>query len=473
MKSILSLLAGSSLLAASTLAHAALANAEPTPLPETRAHYDQRMAWWSEARFGMFIHWGIYSQAAGYWDGKPMSGAGEWLQITHKVPTSQYSKLVQQFDPEQFDAKKWVQDAKDAGMKYIVITSKHHDGFCMWPTKLTDYSIASTPWYKKHHIDPLKQLSEACKAAGIRFCVYYSIWDLHEPDYAPRPSFHDTDKNHKPDMKKYVEYMKDQLKELITNYHPGVIWFDGEWKGWTTAEGVEVYNYIRTLDPTIIINNRINPSRGHSGLSTANERLGDYGTPERTVPVNGFAKGVYWETCQTMNADVTWGYKKQSHSFKSSETFIRQLIDVASKGGNYLLNVGPTGEGIIPQPEIDRLAAIGKWMKVNSAAIYGTSASPFPKGIPYGRATQKGNTLYLEVFDWPKDGKLVVPIKNSVTKAELLTANGGVPLTANSSENGLTVSVPATAPDAIASVVAITLNGNAEPIENGAAASAK
>ena len=249
-------------------AAADLADATNT-IPETPAQHDARMAWWRQARFGMFIHWGLYSVAAGEWRGQTTPHIGEWIQHDLKIPTSQYETLVSQFDPEKFDARQWVQIAKDAGMKYIVITSKHHDGFDMFPSKLTDWSIKSTPFKR----DPLRELSEACRAAGIKFCCYYSIMDWHHPDWGQRESWNDTATG-TPDMDHYMAYLKGQLGEIITNYHPALLWFDGEWESpWTHERAVDLYDYLRKLDPKLIINNRIDKARkGMAGMNEGDRR---------------------------------------------------------------------------------------------------------------------------------------------------------------------------------------------------------
>src|SRR5215469_2358767 len=362
---------------AATQVPAADAPADNPYLSETPAQHDARMEWFREARFGMFIHWGLYAQAAGSWDGKPNDGAGEWIMNNVQIPDSQYARLVPQFNPVKFDARTWVRIAKNAGMKYIVITSKHHEGFGMFPSALTDWCIKSTPFQR----DPLKELSVACKEGGIKLCFYYSIMDWHHPDYLPRKSWNDQ-ANPNADFERYVAYMKGQLKELLTGYGPiGLLWFDGNWENtWNYDRGADLYRYIRRIQPGLIVNNRVGQDRnGVAGTTDGQQRVGDYGTPEQTIPANGFGPGVDWETCMTMND--TWGFKKQDQNWKSTETLIRNLVDIASKGGNYLLNVGPTGEGLIPESSVERLKEIGSWMKVNGEAIYGTTASPFARQL--------------------------------------------------------------------------------------------
>lgn len=428
------------------------ANATNAASKESSAARDARMAWWRNARFGMFIHWGLYSQAAGYWEGKPTGGAGEWIMTDMKIPREQYAKLAAQFDPVKFNADQWVQTAKAAGMKYLVITSKHHDGFCLFDTKATTYNVVdATPWHK----DPLLELSRACRRHGVKFCVYHSIMDWHSPYQVPgqpdpeHPVYNPTSFA-RGQKEAYVEYLKSELKELITRYHPALLWFDGQWmNGWTDEDGRALYQYLHGLDPALIINDRV-------------KGAGDYETPEQYIPPNGLP-GHDWETCMTMNN--TWGYKRDDHDWKSTETLIRNIVDIASKGGNYLLNVGPTAEGLIPGASVERLKEIGSWMKVNGEAIYGTTASPFARQLPWGRCTRKtaGNktTLYLHVFNWPADGRLVLPgLQNKISAAYLLA--GRQKLAAQNGEEGLTISLPAAAPDKVSSTVVLKFKGAPE-----------
>ena len=275
---------------------------------ETPAERDQRMDWFREARFGLFIHWGVYSVPAGEWNGQ--TRYGEWFLEETKMPVSQYEKYATQFNPVKFDAREWVRMAKDAGMKYLVITSKHHDGFGLWPSELTDWCIKSTPFKR----DPLKELSVACKEGGLKFCLYHSIMDWHHPDWGIRRAWNDKASG-TPDMDRYVVYMKGQLKELATRYGPlGILWFDGEWENpWTHARGLDLYNYVRGLQPDIIINNRVGKGRGGmAGMDKGPERVGDYGTPEQEIPPTGFGPGVDWESCMTMNDH--WGYNKNDQN---------------------------------------------------------------------------------------------------------------------------------------------------------------
>jgi alpha-L-fucosidase len=456
------------LLAALAPAVVSAADSPDSYTNETPAQHDARMAWWRDARFGMFIHWGVYSVPAGEWNGH--TNYAEWfLEETH-MPVSQYEKYADQFNPTNFNATAWVQAAKNAGVKYIVITSKHHDGFAMYPTALSDWSISRTPFKR----DPLKELSEACHAAGIKFCVYYTIMDWHSADWGIRRPWNDVAaKAGPPNMDRFEDYMKGQLKELITRYGPlGLIWFDGNWESpWTANRGREIYDYVRSLQPSVIVNNRVGkPENTPGGGFAKTGAVGDYGTPEQTIPATGFGPGVDWESCMTMNDH--WGYNKYDQNFKSAQTLVRNLIDCASKGGNYLLNVGPTSTGLIPAPELERLKEMGDWLKVNGDAIYGTTASPFKK-LPWGRCTKKVSadgketTLYLHVFNWPADGKLVVPgLKNTVEKAYLLNKSNWLGwhhrLQFVNGEDGVTISVPAEASDKISSTVVLKIKGQPE-----------
>lgn len=354
---------------------------------------DPRLDWWREARFGMFIHWGLYAIPAGEWEGRVYGGASEWLLNTAQIRLEDYKPLIHQFNPERYDPESWVRLAKEAGMKYIVITSKHHEGFGLWDSAYTEWDVARTPYGK----DLLGPLAEAARRHGIRLCFYYSIMDWHHPDYLPRRAW-DPRPEHQPDFARYVDYMKAQLRELIENYGPlGVLWFDGEWEHtWTTELGDELYDYVRSLQPDIIVNNRV--SKGRRGMQgmTEGAAKGDFGTPEQEIPTSGFP-GVDWESCMTFND--SWGYHAHDHNWKSARTVVEMLVDCASKGGNFLLNVGPNALGEIPAPSVERLQEVGRWLRVNGEAVYGTQAGPFLKPLPWGRVTRKDNTLYLVVFD--------------------------------------------------------------------------
>ncbi|OGU45258.1 MAG: alpha-L-fucosidase, partial [Ignavibacteria bacterium GWB2_36_8] len=348
---------------------------------ETKEERDKRMEWWRDARFGLFIHWGLYAIPAGEWNGK--TNYAEWIRNQAEIPIDEYDKFVGQFNPVKFDADKWVSTAKNAGMKYIVITSKHHDGFCLFDSKFTDYDVMSTPFKR----DILKDLSEACRNEGIKLCFYYSIMDWHHPDYLPGRDWENRS-SEGADFDGYIQHMKNQLKELVINYGDiGILWFDGEWENtWNEERGIDLYNYVRSLQPDIIVNNRVDPNRGGlEGFAPEGVTMGDFGTPEQQIPSTGLP-GIDWESCMTMNDH--WGYNKNDKNFKSTKDILQMLADIASKGGNYLLNVGPTSEGIFPAESVEILSEVGSWMKVNGESIYGTSSSLF-NSLEWGRCTQK------------------------------------------------------------------------------------
>ena len=427
---------------------------------------DERMKWWRDARFGMFIHWGIYSVPAGTYKGQQIQGIGEWIMNSAHIPVAEYEQFAGQFNPAKLNADQWVRIAKNAGMKYIVITSKHHDGFCLWDSKVSNYDIMDATPFKR---DILGELSAACKKQGIRLCFYHSIMDWHHPDAQGPfyPNYNDGSRSN-PNFERYAEnYMKPQLKELVNNYGPlGVLWFDGEWiPEWTEEQGKDLYNYVRELQPNIIINNRVGKGRkGMEGFSKDEEYAGDFGTPEQEIPPRGLP-GVDWETCMTMND--TWGYKSYDDNWKSNEVLLRNLVDIASKGGNFLLNVGPTSEGLIPQPSVERLAAMGEWMKVNGESIYGTTASPFGM-MPWGRCTAKPGKLYLHIFEWPANGKLeIAGLTNKVEKAYLLADKKAGLAVSQESEENIVITLPEKALDPIDTVVVLEIKGEPDVAPQG------
>lgn len=326
-------------------------------LDETQEDFDSRMEWWRDAGFGMFIHWGIYSVPAGVYDGE--ARYAEWIMDQAKIPKEVYEKYAEEFNPVKFNAEDWVRMAREAGTRYIVITSKHHDGFCMWDSKVSDYDIMDRTPYKR---DVLKELAEACKKEGVRLCFYHSIMDWHHPDAYGE------------NFDRYREdYLKPQLKELASNYGDiGVLWFDGEWiSEWTEEQGKDLYNYVRNLKPDIIINNRVGKGRsGMQGMNKYKDAAGDFGTPEQEI-LEG-ASILDWESCMTMNDH--WGYASYDENFKSTEMLIHNLVDIAAKGGNYLLNIGPTSEGLFPDESIKRLKEIGEWMDINGEIIHNSGS---------------------------------------------------------------------------------------------------
>jgi alpha-L-fucosidase len=421
---------------------------------------DARMRWWREARFGMFIHWGLYAVPAGEYKGQRSRSTAEWIMEWANIPRRDYEQFASQFNPVKFSAAEWVGLAKRAGMKYIVITSKHHDGFSMFDSAVSPYNIVAATPYKR---DPLRALSDEAKKQGLKFGVYYSILDWHHPSATvTAPGKDPTAGNRVTVLREgqkdsYVSYMKAQIKELITKYDPAVMWFDGEWVDWwTEPDGKDLYQYIRALKPDMLINNRVGKGRnGMRGLNKDDQDYaGDFGTPEQQIPAGGLP-GVDWESCMTMND--TWGYGAADNHWKTAEALIRNLVDIASKGGNYLLNVGPTAEGVIPAPSVERLDAIGRWMQVNRESIYGTTAGSFKTPPAWGRVTAKPGKLYLHVFDWPSNGVVALSgFTGRVSRASLL-ADPKTPLVTSSTADGLTINVGATAPDPVASVIVLDL----------------
>ena len=401
---------------------------------ETVARRDARMKWFREARFGMFIHWGLYAVAAGEWNGKPVttaadgnwfSNAGEWIMYDARIPIADYAAMVSKFNPVKYDPEKWVLAAKAAGMKYMVITTKHHEGFAMFKTAATPFNIIDATPYKR---DPMKELAAACRKHGMKLGFYYSQnLDWHHPGGGGN----DWDKAHQGDADQYVDKIViPQVREILKNYGDiAVIWWDIPGGAINKARADRIYKTVLELQPKIVMNNRL--GGGY---------WGDTETPEQHIPATGYP-GRDWETCMTMNN--TWGFKSLDNKWKSAETMIQMLCDIASKGGNYLLNVGPTADGEIPQESLDRLTEIGKWMKVNGQAIYGTSATPFPQGVPWGRVTQKGNSLYLMVFTLPADRTLVLPgLTTKAKKARFLDSAIKAKLVVANDAQGVKVTVP-------------------------------
>jgi len=412
---------------------------------------EDRMAWFHDAKFGMFIHWGIYSVPAGEWKGE--KDHGEWIQYTGNIHSAEYEKFAAQFNPVKFNSDEWVSLAKESGMKYIVITSKHHDGFCMYDSKLTSYDIVDASPYRK---DPMKDLSKSCQEHGLKFCFYYSVKDWHHPEYPQKytrfkkiqpEGFHGSP-NPNADINKYFDYMEGQVKELLSNYGPiGIMWFD---LGVPFDDpenrpfGEHLVDVIHELQPNCLINNRL------SGIGA------DYGTPEQRIP--GGKSSQAFEVCMTLNRH--WGYNKNDNDWKDAETVIHNLVDIVSKGGNYLLNVGPTSEGLIPQESIDILTEVGAWMKQNGESIYGTQ--PGGPSIRWNhdiaRITTKDNKWYLHIFDWPEDNKIFfrkIPLK--IKKAYLLSDKDQSVLQVKYYNDDVSVMIylHENAPDAIDSVVVL------------------
>ena len=432
-------------------------NAADIPIPEPPkdvplaaapdAGAQQRLAWWSEARFGMFIHWGLYSQDGCFYKGT--NGGSEHMMQRLKIPLADYARIADDFNPVGFNADEWVRIAKDAGMKYMVLTSKHHDGFAMYASETNDYNIVErTPW----HRDPVQELAGACRKAGLKFGVYYSLGrDWADPDVPTRDGYRSNTWDYPDESKKvFARYferkVKPQITELLTHYGLiAVLWFDTP-EEISAAESHELVALIHRLQPDCIVNSRV----GHG--------LGDYGVSEQKIPGGADAKP--WETCMTLNGH--WGYFKGDEKWKPAPTVIHNLVDIISKGGNYLLNVGPTGKGVIPAGAVADLSAVGAWMQVNGEAIYGTKAGPLKTVPSWGRVTQKGDNLYLHVFEWPKDGKLVVPeigTTQAMLSAHLLADKSGARLNLkqDAAAGTVVIDVPAQPLDPADTVVVLQL----------------
>ena len=406
---------------------------------------EERLRWFKEAKFGMFIHWGVYS----------VIGRDEWARNIFQIPQAEYDKYIPRFNPVKFNADAWVDLARNAGARYMVITSKHHDGFSMYRSNVSDYGIKLTPY----PYDPLKLLADAARRKGMRLGFYHSIMDWHHPDYRPRRAW-EYPKTYKEggNNRRYVDFMKAQLRELLSNYGDvAVLWFDGEWEKTlvdTNSED-EVYDFVHGLQPNTLINDRLYDRRPGNRA--------DFGTPEQFVPATGLrdpttGKPLLWESCVTVNTS-SWGYNKYETEFKTERDLIRMLIEVVSKGGNLLLNVGPKPDGTIQDEFITRLNAIGRWMKVNQAAIYATTASPFERMAFFGRATTQGNKLYLHVFQWPSDGILRVPGLHNLVHAAHLLADPDRPITSERDGDDILLHVPGEAPDEVAPVIELQLDG--------------
>ena len=397
-----------------------------------------KMKWWKDAKFGMFIHWGIYAVPAGKWENT--TTYGEWIMHTAKIPRSTYSALAKEFNPTKFNAEEWVKLAKSAGQKYIVITSKHHDGFAMFGTKASPYNIVDATPFKR---DILKELADACRKHDMKLGFYYSqAQDWYHPGGAVSGN-KEWDSSHIGNMDKYIdEIALPQVKEILSNYGDvAVLWWDTP-TNMTKSMTQKLANVVKQY-PQLITNNRLGAGMG-----------GDLETPEQFIPATGFP-GRNWEVCMTMNGH--WGFNAWDDRWKSTKELTQKLVDIVSKGGNFLLNVGPNAEGIIPVVCQQNLLEIGDWLQLNGESIYGTSASPF-HFLSWGRATRKGQIIYLHVFDWPKNGQLDVPIGNKLKRAYLL-ADPKKNLKIIASKNSNQLQLPSYAPDKISSVIAIEFEG--------------
>ncbi|MBI5852743.1 MAG: alpha-L-fucosidase [Planctomycetes bacterium] len=377
----------------------------PTRAPDAGPRpYESRLQWWAEARFGLFVHWG------------PVSLAGTEIGWSRgaQVPIAEYDQLHERFDPRQFDAAAWAKVAANAGMKYVVLTTKHHDGFCLWDSALTDHSIAHTPFRR----DVAKELAEACRAQGLVFCAYHSICDWHHPDY-PLGSPGGRSKKPNPDMARYESYLRGQLQELFTRCGPlGLVWFDGEWEEpWTRERGDALYRYCRSLQDSVIVNNRVSKARQGMG-GTSRQSLGnagDYDTPEQAI--GKYQDQRPWESCITICSQWAW---KPADGLKSLPECLHTLLRCAGGDGNLLLNVGPMPDGRIEPRQQERLAEIGAWLASYGESVHGTRGGPW---LPARDVvtTRKDRSVFVHVLRWRDEVVTLPPIARRITGSALLT----------------------------------------------------
>ncbi len=427
----------------------AAAPCDAGPPQETPEQRDARMAWWREGRFGLFMHWGLYALPAGEWKGleKQKDLGGEWIMYNARIPVKEYEPLARQFNPVQFNADEWVRLAEDAGMRYMVLTAKHCDGFAMFASKASRYNIFdATPFAH----DPIGDLARACAERKMKLGFYYShSWDWHEPDALGLDNAWDFPDRPKKDFAKYLrEKSMPQVEEIVSQYKPAILWFDVP-NDLTRAQSEEFLSIVRRHLPDCIVNDRVGNG------------LGDYATPEQFIPPEGI-KGDF-EVCMTLNDH--WGFDKNDDRWKPAVIVVRNLVDIVSKGGNYLLNVGPTAQGVFPAAAGKILHEVGAWMKVNGESIYGTTAGPLRR-LPWGRSTAKPGAIYLHVFDWPANGRLVVAgLKNNVSGAVCLSDAGlsHKPLeVVRLSEHDVEICLPAQPPDPMDTVIAVSIEGMPE-----------
>jgi alpha-L-fucosidase len=401
---------------------------------------DAAMAHWRADRFGIMIHWGVYAIPGGWWNGKEVRGAAEWIKVFAKIPKAEYDALLPQFNPTNYNPQAWAKQFKATGAKYVVITTKHHDGFCLWDSKFTDYDIGGTP-YKK---DLLQPLADALRAEGIDVGFYYSIIDWHHPDYRASVKTDDD----KAAYARYIQYMKDQIKELLTKFGPiTTLWFDGRWDpAYKTNPqiGKDLEAYCRSLSPGLVLGDRV---RAYDSVADY-----DFGF-ERRLPAKQPATD--WECCMTMTENA-WGYHAtwSGNGWKTPRYLCELLTRCSAMNGNFLVNIGPRSDGTIRPEETQRLERMARWMAVNSEAIYGTEAGPaleLPDGI---YTTRKGSRIFVHVYRWPDTDKL--KLKGlAIASATMLTANSPKPVNL---ENGDTLTgLPQTPPDNIATVFALDL----------------
>jgi len=396
-----------------------------------------------DKRFGMFIHWGPVS----------LRGTEIGWSRGDQVAVSDYDNLYKEFNPVLFNADAIVKTAKDAGMKYLTITARHHDGFCLWPSAYTDFDISATP-YKK---DIVGALNEACKKQGIKFCIYYSVLDWHHPDYPIHSSKNQTI-DPKSDMNRYVVYMKNQLKELITKYDPYMLWFDGQWeKPWTDEMGKDLYAYLKKLKPDVIINNRLGKEFAamENKEIDAAKMVGDYDTPEQVVGKLNMTTP--WESCFTICNQWAW---KPNDKMKPLKECLEIISKTAGGNGNLLLNVGPMPDGRIEARQIERLKEIGDWLKINGEAVYNTLGGPYQPNHDYA-TTRKGNKIYLHILNTSLTKLNLKAVHGKKVQKAYLLNNQAINV---DQKDGISVALPtgqANQPDYI---VVLEFDGNVEDV---------
>jgi alpha-L-fucosidase len=407
---------------------------------ETAAQQQARLQWFREARFGLFIHWGVYAVPAGMWQGK--SVGAEWIMNQGRIPVADYRAFAEKFTAAKYDPAAWAQLAVEAGVKYVVITAKHHDGFALYDTAFSDWNAVQASGAKRDLIAPL---AAAVRAHGLKFGTYYSQsqdWVNPGGGKGRTPPWDEAQKQG--DFDTYLKTIAlPQVRELLDKFHPDILWWDTEYS--MTPERARPFFDLVLAHPALIHNSRLG-----GGV------LGDFRTSEQRIPASAML-GRALEVNMTINR--SWGYRADDLEWKSAQQLIRNLSDIASKDGNYLLNVGPTAEGVIPQPEVDRLLAMGRWLKVNGDAIYATRGGLYLKPLDWGRTTFRtvaggATTLFVHVWDWPADGKILLPgIKQAPRSGRLLAT--GAAVTATAAPGGLLVTLPGTAPDPDVSVAAL------------------
>jgi alpha-L-fucosidase len=435
--------------------------AEPGAVVESPEQRDTRMTWWREARFGMFVHWGVYSHLGGVWQGKPVRGYAEHIQRILKIPISVYREQVAgTFNPAQFDADEWIRTAEAAGMGYFIITAKHHDGFAMYDSKVSEYNIVkATPFGR----DPMEELRAACRKYGVKFGFYYSHafdwgdpngpgndWEYDNPggdrNLHGGRNWWDASPEMVPRIRTYVDGKAiPQILELIRNYDPDILWFDTPHK-LPDAENLRILKVVREAAPQVIINGRL--VRGMGDYISSTDR------PAEFYPIEGD-----WEGIPTTNESYGWHQNDLSH--KPPAHFIGLLAKAAARGGNVLMNIGPMGDGRFDPKDVAILQGIGAWWKVNGESIRGTTQTPLPMQA-WGESTRKGSVLYLHVFQWPPDGKLIVgSLKSNVKRAWLLAdADRTAMKVSRLNKLDVEIDVPEAAPDAADSVVALECEGD-------------